>query len=208
MRHTADSIFDQTLVVGSVICRQCRLLWTAFWVFATLKTCQPCLNFHLHSANTETQVYTKISVFAHVLALALSQKQAVILSSACVCAVDWQHWIVVTVDGLQPFYPPPQVGKPLKAPLYFHVSGYKYFLRAVWLLLIYATIESLNLVLLILTHLVAPKQLLPQRQNKPSVSVFWQSDVKTKTKWADLTFNWMTKRQKATKKGIWIEHLL
>lgn len=106
MRHTADSIFDQTLV-GSVICRQCRLLWTAFWVFATLKTCQPCLNFHLHSANTETQVYTKISVFAHVLALALSQKQAVILSSACVCAVDWQHWIVVTVDGLQPFYPPP-----------------------------------------------------------------------------------------------------
>lgn len=48
------------------------------------ETCQPCLGFHLRSTNTATQVYSKISMFAHVLAL--SQKQTVSLSSAFVCA--------------------------------------------------------------------------------------------------------------------------
>jgi len=43
------------------------------------ETCQPCLAFHLRSTNTATQVYSKISMFAHVLALALSQKQTVSL---------------------------------------------------------------------------------------------------------------------------------
>lgn len=48
------------------------------------ETRQPYLGFHLRSTNTATQVYSKISMFAHVLALALSQKQTSLLS-VCVC---------------------------------------------------------------------------------------------------------------------------
>ena len=55
------------------------------------------------------QVYSKISVFAHVLALALSQKQTVGLSSVCVracvcvcvCVGPGDVWIFVTVDRLR-----------------------------------------------------------------------------------------------------------
>lgn len=63
------------------------------------ETCQPCLHFHLRSTNIATQVYSKISMFAHVLAL--SQKQTVSLSSVCVCVLGRGRWIFVTVDRLR-----------------------------------------------------------------------------------------------------------
>lgn len=65
------------------------------------ETCQPCLSFHLRSTNTATQVYSKISMFAHVLALALSQKQTVSLSTVCVCVLGWGRQIFVSVDHLR-----------------------------------------------------------------------------------------------------------
>lgn len=60
------------------------------------ETCQPCLGFHLRSTNTATQVYSKISMFAHVLAL--PQKQTVSLLSVCVCMLGLGRWKLVTVD--------------------------------------------------------------------------------------------------------------
>lgn len=65
------------------------------------ETCQPCLGFHLRSTNTATQVYTKISMFAHVLGLALPQKQTVSLSSVGACVLDRGRWIFVTGDRLR-----------------------------------------------------------------------------------------------------------
>lgn len=100
----ADKSNSETLNCPGFLCITC---WTGFFrlrprevfLFMSLQsaadgllngchaeTCQACLGFHPRSTNTATQVYSKISVFAHVRALALSQKQTVSLSSACECA--------------------------------------------------------------------------------------------------------------------------
>lgn len=68
------------------------------------QTCQPCLGFHLRSTNTATQVYSKISMFAHVLAPALSQKQTVSSSSLCVCVSGCGYlllWIIYDIPTEQ-----------------------------------------------------------------------------------------------------------